>query len=101
MSIAERQAELWREHLRLALLRFLADTAGGTLNDSLLTDAVVAIGIDADRHQVRDALVFLARGKCVRLEHVEPIVLASLTDLGEMVAKGRRRVAGVKPPSRG
>lgn len=101
MKLSEHTAELWRQHLRLALLRFLADAQGGATNDSLLTDAVVSIGIDADRHQVRDALAFLEESGCVRLERIEPIILASITDLGEMVASGRRRVSGIKPPSRG
>ncbi len=99
-ALRARQAEMWRAHLRLTLLRFLADQDHGATNDSLLTDATVSVGIDATRDQVNEELRFLKEKGCVTIEKVAPISLVTITDAGVLVATGRRRIEGIKPPSR-
>jgi len=74
----ERLAERWRAHLRLTILRFLADMQdhSASATDSLLTSAVADVGIDADRDQVVAAIEWLAEKQCLKIERVPPVLIS-------------------------
>lgn len=91
--------EIWREHLRIALLRALLECDGKTGHESLLTDLVNAVHIAADRDQVRDELVWLHEAELILAEVKREALVATLTERGAAVAEGRRDYPGVKRPN--
>ncbi len=96
----EEAAQEWTQHLRLAVLRALLDLPEATGHESLITDLVNSVAIMADRDQVRGAIVWLDCQVLVSAEVKRGALCASLTDLGERVAEGKRPYPGVKRPSR-
>lgn len=90
---------VWREHLRIALLRALLECDGRTGHESLLTDLVNAVHIAADRDQVREALIWLHRENLLLAEVKREALVATLTERGAAVAEGRRDHQGVKRPN--
>jgi len=91
--------EAWREHLRIALLRTLANAPAHQLNDSILADVVRNAGINATRDQVRVELQWLAEAGLASLQSFDALAVATLTGRGEDVAAGRSLAPGVKKPS--
>lgn len=93
-------AELLAEERRLVVLRVL-DTAG-TANDSVLTTAIVHIGVPSTRDQVRTAMRWLEEQGLVEIEALEGgrVLKALLTERGLEVAQGRALCPGVKRPTR-
>jgi hypothetical protein len=92
---------IWREHLRLALLRALDDSPGGRGHESLLVDLVGAVHIAADRDQVRAELIWLADANLVVIEVVADSLVAVILEQGRRVATGLNDHAGVKRPAAG
>lgn len=92
-------AKAWREHLRLALLRTLAETPGYAANESLLTDMAHALGIQATRDQVAGELTWLKDGGLMGMEEIGGLRLATINQRGLDVAAGRVTYPGVKRPS--
>lgn len=88
------------EHLRITLLRLLLDDPDYTQNDSLLTDLTENYGFTPSRDKVRTELAWLAEQGLVTLDEGK-IILATLTERGADVARGRVSVPGVKRPSPG
>lgn len=93
--------DVWREHLRLGLLRCLANAPATSANDSILTDVIRKVGISASRDQVKTELQWLEEAGLIRLETIDTLLVAALTQRGEDVAGGRAKVPGVKKPSAG
>lgn len=91
--------EIWREHLRIALLRALDDSQGGRAHESLLVDLVNAVHIAADRDQVRADLVWLAEKELIVGEIVAGSIVAIITERGRRVAQGLNDCPGVKRPN--
>lgn len=97
--MSEKMGDVWRSHLRIALLRALNDDPGRRANESMLMDLVHAVLISADRDQVRAELLWLAEQELVVVEVAKGSLGAQITELGTMVAEGRRTHPGVKRPN--
>lgn len=90
------------QHVRLTILRILADAPGYAANDSVLTDAVNAMGLICTRDQMRSNLGWLEEQRLATQFHPTPtLTVATITERGVDVAKGRSVVAGVQRPSPG
>lgn len=89
-------------NLRLTLLRVLNEATMHEANSSVLHQAVEAMGIRVTRDQVRTELGWLQEQRCVKLIELSPILfVATLTERGGDVAKGRSKIAGIPQPSPG
>lgn len=100
MSLSSDFAPVHDGHIRLAVLRLLDAQAGYCANDSILTDAVRALGLSVTRDQMRGHLSWLDEQRLVsRVETGAGLVVATLTDRGADVANGRSVVSGVQRPS--
>jgi Fe2+ or Zn2+ uptake regulation protein len=89
------------EHLRITLLRLLAEQPDYALNDSLIRDMVPQYGFRPSRDSVRTQLAWLAEQGLVTVDCNGVCHVAHLTERGEEVAKGYATVPGVKRPSPG
>lgn len=89
----------WRRHLRLTILRILAQAPGYNANDSVLTDACRSLGFGATRDQVRTELQWLAEQGLIAVERLEKLLVATATQRGLDVAHGHAVHEGVKRPS--
>lgn len=88
------------KHLRLAILRLLAESPGYALNSSILVDALGALGLAASRDQVRGEIAWLAeQGLATAEELPGGLIVATLTERGADVASGRATVPGVQRPT--
>lgn len=92
-------AEVWTEHLRIAVLRSLLDLPNRTGHESLVVDMVNAVSIMADRDQVRGVITWLHEQGLVYAEVRRGSLCAQLTERGERVAEGKSTYPGVKRPS--
>ena len=88
-----------REHLRLTILRLLAEDPDYTINDSLITDLTGGYGFTPSRDKVRTELAWLKEQGLVTTDNDPVILIATLTERGADVALGRVRVPGIKRPS--
>ena len=92
--------EHFAKHLRLTVLRLLAEVGEYRLNASIITDAVTAHGLSASRAQVRTELAWLAeQGLVTTTEPAAGLVIATLTERGLDAAAGRASVPGVQRPA--
>lgn len=100
MSLSDEFAAAHDGHIRLSVLRLLDAQAGYCANDSVLWQAVNALGLSCTRDQMRSHLVWLQEQRLVtRIERPEGVVVATLTERGGDVANGRSTIAGVQRPS--
>ena len=88
-------------HLRLAVLQILAEDAGYSANEGMLSAALKWIGHGISRDRLRTELAWLAEQDLVRVEDVCGLRVARLTQRGEDVARGRAQVPGVARPGPG
>lgn len=86
-------------HLRITLLRLLAEQPSYKANSSLLTDAADAVGFATTRDKVKTELAWMAEQGLVRMQELDRLVVATLTERGLDVAKGRATAPGVKTPA--
>ncbi|AMK10865.1 hypothetical protein [Pseudodesulfovibrio indicus] len=93
--------EVVAEHLRITILRLLAEQPDYTLNDSMIRDLVPQFGFRPSRDNVRTQLAWLAEQGLVSTQCNGGCYIAHLTERGEEVAKGYATVPGVKRPSPG
>lgn len=85
---------------RLALLRLLEAEPDRAMNDSLLHKALEYLGHGTSRDVVRSDIAWLAELGLVHQERIiEAVLVATLTQRGEDVAKGRAVVPGIARPS--
>lgn len=92
--------QTFKPHLRLVLLRLLAEQPAYRANCSILRDAADSVGITATRDQVRTEIAWLReQGLVTTLDASERLTIATATERGLDVAAGRARVPGVKTPS--
>ncbi|MGQ3072562.1 MAG: VpaChn25_0724 family phage protein [Ferrovibrionaceae bacterium] len=95
----DHEAELYRGHVRLSLLRCLLKAANYALNDSILFDMLRAVKFSVTRDQVRGELYWLCEQGMVRVETFDTITVATLTERGQDVASGNGTHPGIKRPS--
>jgi len=87
-------------HVRLSTLRLLDGQPGYCANDSLLHQAVNALGLSCTRDQLRGHLTWLAEQRLVTtVQPASGLIVATLTERGADVAAGRSVIAGVQRPS--
>lgn len=92
-------AELLAADQRLVILRMLAEQISYKANSSVLTMRMDQLGHAISRDVVRTHLAWLAEQALVNIdEPVAGVVVATLTERGMDVAKGRAMVPGVKRP---
>lgn len=87
------------QHLRITLLRLLEESAGYTLNESILSDGTEPYGFTPSRDRVRTELSWLAEQGLVDLDDDPGIMVATLTARGIDVALGRVSVPGIRRPT--
>jgi hypothetical protein len=93
--------ETWTEHLRLTLLRLLAEQPGYQANSSVLTTAADAsAGFAVTRDRVKTELAWLTEQRLITSsEEIKGLVVVRLTERGGDVATGRAIVPGVQRPN--
>ncbi|KIX14976.1 VpaChn25_0724 family phage protein [Dethiosulfatarculus sandiegensis] len=89
------------EHLRITILRLLEEEGDYALNESLLLDMVPTFGFAPSRDNLRIELSWLAEQGLITLGGVDTCRVATLTDRGADVAKGRATAPGVRRPRPG
>lgn len=100
-------AEMMHEDRRLVILRALNEAEGYSLNESILERTLmrVRLGI-VDRDMVRTYLLWLERHGLVRVETLTDgaspgeLWLATATELGTAVARGRAHPGITRPSAR-
>lgn len=90
------------EHLRITILRLLAEDNNYKINESLLLDLVGGFGFNPSRDNIRTQLAWLEEQGLLKVaKDTQSCWLAELTARGDDVAKCRTRVPGVKAPRPG
>jgi len=89
------------EHLRITVLRCLAEDSNYSINESLLLDMVETYGFAPSRDNLRAQLAWLAEQGLITIGGPDTCQVATLTARGEDVAKARATVPGVKRPRPG
>lgn len=87
-----------REDMRLLMLRLLAELPAYKANSSVMTAALDEYGHAPTRDQVKTEMRWLAEQGLVDCDDLGPVLVATLTERGQDVAKGRAIVPGVKRP---
>ena len=94
--------ELLRENRRLTILRMLTKAPSYEANHLVIQAALESVGLTASHDQVTADLRWLESLGLLKLECVEGsdmcIWIATLTNSGSDVAKGRATVPGVRRP---
>lgn len=90
------------EHVRLGILRVLAEAPGYAANDSVLTSALNALGLTVTRDQMRTQLSWIEEQRLITtIAPTATLTVATITERGADVAKGVAVVPGVQRPSPG
>jgi Fe2+ or Zn2+ uptake regulation protein len=92
-------ADTLSQHRRLAILKLLDESAGYTLNESLLCEAANALGIVTSRDQIRSELAWLEEQGLVARQEIAGLTIARLSARGQDAAHGRAIVPGIRRPS--
>lgn len=88
------------EHIRICVLRLLAEAIDYEANTSILADSVATFGLKCSRDFLAVQLTWLDEQGLVTLSTLTPTLsVARLTSRGHDVAKGHAHVPGVKRPS--
>lgn len=99
MSLATDLAKAHDGHVRLSILRLLGDLPGYCTNDSVLHQAVNAMGLICTRDQMRGHLSWLGEQRLVSTVDAGHLTVATLTERGADVGAGRSVIDGVQRPS--
>ena len=100
MSLSSDFSAVHDQHIRLAMLKLLDSQPQYCANDSVLHQAVNAMGLACTRDQMRGHVQWLAEQRLVTtLEPAAGLIVATLTERGGDVAHGRSIVKGVQRPS--
>lgn len=96
-------ADLHAAHIRLCILRLLADAPGYFANDSILHQSVEAHGLVCTRDQMRGHLTWLEEQRLITIQRpgASTVMVATLSERGGDVAAGKSHVPGVQKPSPG
>jgi hypothetical protein len=83
---------------RLTVLQLLADQPSGSANDAVLCEALNAMSHVVSRDRMRE-LIFWLQGQnalhVLDLRMSSGLLVATLTERGHDIARGRSRIAGV------
>lgn len=91
-------AKVLTEDRRLVILRVLSELPNYKSNSSILCTLLERWGHSPSRDQVKTELYWLQEQSLLKVEEVESVLLATLTERGMDVAKGRAVQPGVKRP---
>jgi len=91
-------ADLLRADIRLVILRSLAELPAYRGNSSVLNTILDSYGHGVSRDNTKTELRWLQEQGLVTIDEAGAVLVATLTERGEDVAKGRARVDGVKRP---
>ena len=91
-------ADFLRQDIRLVILRLLDEMPGYKSNSSVLTNALETFGHTVSRDQTKTELAWLRDQGLVTVEDLGTVLVATLTERGADVARGRTTVPGVKRP---
>lgn len=98
MSLAQDIAAKLLGEQRLAVLQLLADQPSGSANDAVLAEALNAMGHVVSRDRMRE-MIFWLQGQTalhvLDLRMSSGLIVATLTERGHDIARGRSRIAGV------
>lgn len=100
MSLAEDVAAKLEAVLRLMVLQLLAAQPQGSANDASLCEAVNAMDHVCSRDRMRELIFWLQSQGALHvldLRTQSGLVVATLTEKGHDIARGRSRIAGVAP----
>lgn len=93
-------ADMMKADQRLVILRLLAEMIAYKANSSVLTGRLDQLGHALSRDQVRTHLAWLGeQGLVSNDEPVPGVLVATLTEHGRDVARGRALVPGVSRPN--
>lgn len=85
-------------HLRLAILRELADAPEYSLSSTMLREVIAARGQVATHDQVKTEIIWLSDQGLVDQQALANVIAATLTERGLDVACGRALTPGVRRP---
>lgn len=92
-------AEGYATHVRIAVLRLLAEASEYRLNASIINDMVAQLGLSASRAQIMTQIAWLdEQGLVTSRDLPSGLVVATLTERGHDAAIGRITVPGVRRP---
>ena len=91
-------SEYMRGDVRLVVLRLLADMPAYRANSSVLTMALDRFGHAASRDQIKTEIHWLAEQGLLTVEDIGAVLVATITERGVDVARGRAQVPGVARP---
>jgi hypothetical protein len=94
----ENFAEYLRHDVRLVILRVLVELPAYRANSSVLTMALERFGHAATRDQVKSELRWLEEQGLLSIDDIGAVLVATLTERGGDVARGRSKVPGVARP---
>jgi len=94
----ENFSEYLRRDIRLVLLRVLVEMPEYRANSSVLTMALERYGHAVTRDQVKTELRWLEEQGLLKVEDVGPVLVATLSERGADVARGRAQVPGIARP---
>lgn len=91
-------SDYMRRDIRLVVLRILADMPAYRANSSVLTVALDRFGHATSRDQVKTELHWLEEQGLLTIEDIGAVLVATITERGSDVARGRTQVPGVARP---
>ncbi|WP_234082340.1 ArsR family transcriptional regulator [Azonexus sp. R2A61] len=87
-----------RRDVRLVTLRILSEMPEYRANSSVITNVLDQFGHAATRDQVKTELRWLEEQGLIQLSEVGSVLVATLLERGQDVARGRATVDGVAKP---
>ncbi|WP_312566196.1 ArsR family transcriptional regulator [Comamonas sp.] len=91
-------AQVLTEDRRLVILRVLSELNAYKANSSVIGTLLERWGHTPSRDQIKTDLRWLEEQGLLSIEEIESVLLATLTERGMDVAKGRASQPGVKRP---
>ena len=91
-------SEYMRGDIRLVVLRLLADMPAYRANSSILTISLDRFGHTASRDHIKTEIHWLAEQGLLTVEDIGAVLVATITERGADVARGRALVPGVARP---
>ncbi|NHC05904.1 VpaChn25_0724 family phage protein [Azonexus fungiphilus] len=87
-----------RRDVRLVILRVLSEMPEYRANSSVITNVLDQFGHAVTRDQVKTELRWLEEQGLIQLAEVGSVLVATLLERGQDVARGRAKVDGVAKP---